>query len=149
VIVYSDSSSIVKWFFDEPLMDLARGMRDKAEMVFTSLISFPEVMSAFNRAWREARCSKSDMELVRGEFLRIWPGLHWIKTSEALMRQAGQLIFWHNLRGFDAVHLASALLLKKESNGIDLFFSCFNKDLNQAAQKEGFITHNELQRKIE
>ena len=37
-----------------------------------------EVMSAIYRAWREDRCSKSDMELVRGEFLRIWPDFQWI-----------------------------------------------------------------------
>ncbi len=143
MIVYFDSSSIVKWFFDEPFVELARGIRDKAEMLFTSLISFPDVMSALNRAGREGRCSKSDMELVRGEFLKIWPGIHWIKASEALMRQAGQLIFWHNLKGFDAVHLASALLLKEEAEEIGLFFSCFDKNLNQAAQKEGFIVHQE------
>lgn len=84
------------------------------------------------------------MELVRSEFLRVWPGLHWISANEALMGQAGQLIFWHNLKGFDAVHLASALSLKEQIDGIELFFSCFDKNLNQAAQKEGFKVHNEL-----
>ena len=84
------------------------------------------------------------MELVRSEFLRVWSGLHWIRANEALMRQAGQLIFWHNLKGLDAVHLASALLLKEETDGIELFFSCFDNNLNRAAQKEGFKVHNEL-----
>jgi predicted nucleic acid-binding protein len=50
VIAYFDSSSIVKWFFDEPQMDLARSVRDEAGTPFTSLVSFPEVMSAFNRS---------------------------------------------------------------------------------------------------
>jgi len=143
VITYFDSSSIVKWFFDEPLMGLSRGMKDKAEMSFTSVISLPEVMSAFNRAWRERRCSKSDMELVRSEFLRVWPGLHRIRANEALILQAGQLIFLHNLKGFDAVHLASALSLKEQIDGIELFFSCFDTNLNRAAQKEGFTIHQE------
>jgi len=144
VIAYFDSSSIVKWFFDEPFMDLAREIRDKSEIAFTSLISFPEVMSAFNRSWKEGRCSKSDMELVRSEFLRIWPDFQWIKVSELLMHQAGQLIFGHSLKGADAVHLASALLLKEEGDRIYLFFSCFDKNLNQAAQREGLMTHKAL-----
>jgi len=141
VIAYFDSSSIVKWFFDEPFMDLARSMKDSAEIAFTSLLAFPEVMSAVNRAWREGRCLKSEMELVREEFWRIWPNFQWIKVSEDLTHHAGRLIFRHGLKGSDAVHLASAILLKREGEEIDLFFSCFDKNLNQAARKEGFRIH--------
>ena len=141
MIAYFDSSSIVKWFFDEPFMELAREIRDKTTSAFTSFISFPEVMSAINRAWREGRCLKSDMELVRDEFVRIWPDFRWIKVDERLIHQAGQLIFRHNLRGFDAVHMASALLLMEDGNGVDLFFSSFDRNLNRAAQKEGFLVH--------
>jgi hypothetical protein len=83
------------------------------------------------------------MALIRCEFLRIWPGLHWIRANEALMCQAGQLISWYKLKGLDAVHLGSALLLKKQIDGIELFFACFDKNLNRAARKEGFKFHNE------
>ena len=141
MIAYFDTSSIVKWFFDEPLMELARGIKDEANGVFTSLLAYPEVMSAINRAGREGRCLKSEMELVREEFLRIWPNFQWIKVSEDLTQHAGRLIFRHGLKGSDAVHLASALLLKQEGDKIDLFFSCFDKNLNEAARKEGFRIH--------
>jgi predicted nucleic acid-binding protein len=141
VIAYFDSSSIVKWFFDEPFAELARDMKNEAKIVVTSLLAFPEVLSAMNRACRERRCLKSEMELVRTEFLRIWPNFQWIRVNEELMQQAGELIFKHSLRGFDAVHLASALLLKQEGGEIDSFFSCFDHRLNRAARKEGFLTH--------
>ena len=143
MIVYFDSSSIVKWFFDEAFMEPARDIKDKATSLFTSLISFPEVMVAINRAWREGRCAKPDMELVRDEFMRIWTDFRWIAIDEKLMQRAGHLIFRHNLRGFDAVHMASALLLKEErgNNDIDLFFSSFDKNLNRAAREEGFLIH--------
>jgi len=104
-------------------------------------IAFPEVSSAINRACREGRCAKSEMELVRNEFLRIWPKFQWIRVNEELMHQAGELIFEHSLRGFDAVHLASALLLKQEGGAIDIFFSCFDHNLNRAAREEGLLTH--------
>jgi len=144
MIAYFDSSSIVKWFFDEPFMELARDIKDRAGSVFTSLISFPEVMSAFNRAWKEGRCLKPEIEIVRDEFMRIWPDFLWVKIDERLIVRTENLIFRHNLRGFDAVHMASAILLMKESAGIDLFFSSFDKNLNRAAQKEGFLIHEKF-----
>lgn len=144
MIVYFDSSSIVKWFFDEPHMDLARNIRDKSASAVTSLLSFPEVMSAIRRAMAERRCSKSDMELVRQEFLLVWPNLLWVQIRENLMREAGELVYRYSLKGYDAVHLASALTLKREAHGIALFFSCFDKNLNRAARKEGFMIHQEI-----
>ena len=141
MIAYFDSSSIVKWFFDEPFMELARDIKDKAGSIFTSLISFPEVLSAFNRAWKDGRCLKPEMEIVRDEFMRIWPDFRWIKIDERLIGRTENLIFRHNLRGFDALHMASAISLMKESAGIELFFSSFDKNLNSAAQKEGFLIH--------
>lgn len=141
MIAYFDSSSIVKWFFDERFTELAKGIKNRAKIVVTSLIALPEVSSAINRAYSEGRCAKSEMDLVRNEFLRIWPKFQWIRVNEELMQQAGKLIFEHSLRGFDAVHLASALLLKQEGGAIDLFFSCFDHNLNRAAREEGLLTH--------
>ena len=145
MIVYFDSSSIVKWFFDEPFEDMARETKEKASVAVTSLIAFPEVMSAVNRAWKDQRCRKKEMEIIRHEVERIWPDFKWIKLNEKLMYQAGRLIFKHNLRGFDGIHLASGLELKEAAEGIELFFSCFDKQLNQAAKKEGFRVHEEFQ----
>ena len=144
MIAYFDSSSIVKWFFDEPHMNLSRDVRDKAEIVFTSLLSFPEVTSAIYRASREGRCSESDMEIIRDEFFLIWPHFQWVRVTEPLIRHAGQLIFRHGLRGYDAVHLASALLVNTEAGEFDLFFSCFDRNLNRAAKKEGLEIHMEI-----
>ena len=142
MIAYFDSSSIVKWFFDEVHMDLARDARDRAEVCCTSLLAYAEVLSAINRAWRADRCLKSEMEIVRGEFQRIWPDFIWIRVDERLMYQSGQIILGHGLKGFDAIHLASAILLKGEiGERQEILFSCFDKNLNLAARKEGFIIH--------
>ncbi|MGA1869666.1 MAG: type II toxin-antitoxin system VapC family toxin [bacterium] len=142
MITYFDTSSIVKWFFDEPYMDLARSIKDRATLAFTSLIAYPEVMSAMNRAWKDERCSQLEMEMVRDEFHAVWHQFKWIKINERLMELAGQLVFRHSLRGFDSVHLASAITLAEQGNGIQFFFSCFDKHLNSAAQKEGFHIHD-------
>lgn len=141
MIAYFDSSGIVKWFFDEQYSESAKDIKNKAKIVVTSVIAFPEVLSAFNRALREGRCAKSEMDMVRKEFLRIWPSFQWINASEEVIRQAGELIFTYNLRGFDAIHLASALVLKEDDGDIELFFSCFDRNLNQAAKDTGMLIH--------
>lgn len=141
MIAYFDSSSIVKWFFDEPNSDLARSVKDETDIAFTSVLSYPEVLSAFNRARKENCCYKSDMELITGEFQRVWADFRWIKVNENLIFSTKELIFRHGLRGYDAAHLASALLLYDEGEGSDLFFSCFDRSLNRAAKKEGLLIH--------
>jgi hypothetical protein len=42
------------------------------------------------------------------------------------------------LRGFDAVHLSAATLLKENQNNVSLSFSSFDEKLNDAASTEGF-----------
>jgi len=142
MIVYFDSSSIVKWFFDEKGCDASRSIRDQADAAVTSIIAFPEVLSAFNRAKKDRRCSTSDFDTIRKQFSAIWPQLTWIWIDSHLVEIAGKLIFEHDLRGFDAVHFASALVMAEPSKPLKPFFSCFDDKLNQAAQKLGFETHN-------
>ena len=144
MIAYFDSSSIVKWFFDEQYSELTRSMKDETDIAFTSILSYPEVLSAFNRARREGRCKKSDMEIIRIEFQRIWNDFQWIKVNEKLINSTMELIFKHSLRGYDAVHLASVLTLKEESEISDLYFSCFDRTLNRATKKEGLLIHKSI-----
>ncbi|MBW1979718.1 MAG: type II toxin-antitoxin system VapC family toxin [Deltaproteobacteria bacterium] len=141
MIAYFDTSSIVKWFFDEPYCQLARDVKSNAKTVVTSLIAFPEFLSAVNRATRDDRCLKTDMESIRQEFLRIWPDFQWITVNEGLVKRSAELIFLHDLRSFDAIHLASALVLKEESAAMEVFFSCFDRNLNRAALEHGFMIH--------
>jgi len=142
MIAYFDSSSIVKWFFDEQYAEIARSIKDETDATFTSLISYPEVLSSINRAWKEGRCTKSDMELVQNEFIRIWRDFLWIKPNEKLILDTRELIFKYGLRGFDSIHLASSLLVREQSNGMEIFFSSFDRILNKAAKKEGLIIHD-------
>ena len=141
MIAYFDSSSIVKWFFDEPLSEMAGDIKDSSKIAVTSLIAFPEVMSAFNRAFKDRRCTQSELDKIRTGFLRIWSDFQRVAITEHLVRKSETLIFKHNLKGFDSLHLASAIELKAECGTLDIFFSCFDKNLNAAARREGFLIH--------
>lgn len=49
---------------------------------------------------------------------------------------AGRAAAAYGLRGFDAVHLSSAKLLKASQPGVSLAFSAFDEKLNKAAASE-------------
>lgn len=144
MIAYFDSSSIVKWFFDERGMEMARDIRNNSEISVTSFLSFPEVMSAIHRAILEKRCSKKNGQLVREEFLLVWPNFQLVQVNDTLIQTAGKLVCRYSLRGYDAVHLSSALMLKKSEDNIKIFFSCFDSRLNSAAKSEGFMIHKTI-----
>jgi len=53
-----------------------------------------------------------------------------------MIRLAGNLAEKHALRGFDSIHLASALTLHREISP-PIVFSCFDDNLQKASDKEG------------
>jgi len=59
-----------------------------------------------------------------------------IKASEALIQEAASLAERHRLRGYDAIHLASAILLKNRL-AEPVVFSSWDVALEAAARREG------------
>jgi predicted nucleic acid-binding protein len=49
---------------------------------------------------------------------------------------AGDLSEKHALRGYDSIHLASALTLRQELSA-PILFSCFDDNLQKASKREG------------
>lgn len=58
--------------------------------------------------------------------------------------KAGDLAEKHGLRGFDAIHLSSALRLKEEVSE-DVVFSCSDHILRKAAHQEGLHLSAQMQ----
>ena len=56
----------------------------------------------------------------------------------AVVRAAGDLAEVYGLRGFDPIHLASALWLK-EKTGMPLHFAVFDQRLRAAAERAGLM----------
>jgi hypothetical protein len=52
------------------------------------------------------------------------------------MTLSGDLAEKHALRGFDSIHLASALTLQRELSS-PVMFSCFDDNLQKASEHEG------------
>lgn len=135
MIIYLDTSSLVKLYIEEAHSEAVRRWVEEAEIPATCRIAYPEMISALNRRLRQGDISRKEYNLLTAKFFKEWTDFAVIDFNEI---EAGNLIDKYGLRGFDAVHLSAAKLLKDEQGDIALSFSSFDEKLNKAASSEGF-----------
>lgn len=134
MILYLDTSSLVKLYVEETGSDLVQDWVRKAETVSTCRVAYPEAISAFHRRFNNGDISEKDYALLVKKFSQEWKNFAVLDFDEL---EAGRLVKKHGLRGFDAIHLFAAKLLKSDTFGISLSFSSFDKKLNDGASAEG------------
>lgn len=135
MILYLDTSSIVKLYIEEAGTDAVRRWAGEAEVLATCRIAYPELISALNRRLRGGDISRKEFRLLIDGFSKEWADFAIIDFDEI---EAGHLAEKYGLRGFDAIHLSALKLLKDRDNHISLAFSSFDKELNRAAASDGF-----------
>ena len=136
MIVYLDTSSLIKLYVDEIDSGKIKGIANKAAVISTSKIAYAEARSAFARKQREGGFSVSILRKVVEDFNKDWESYFLIEVTDGLIRFAGDMAEKYLLRGFDSIHLASAVNLKNRINA-DIYFSSHDTRLNQAAEREG------------
>jgi uncharacterized protein len=136
VILYLDSSALVKLYVPETDSALIKRRVEAADMPATSRISYAEARAAFARKRREHTVGLRDYQTVVQDFENDWESYFIVDVSESLIKRAGQLAQHHALRGYDAVHLASAVILSEEANQ-PVRFACFDEKLRRAARRHG------------
>lgn len=109
MILYLDSSALVKLFFEEAHAGRVRQAVADAFLVCCHAVGSVEVRSAFARKYREGAVSRGDFNRARKQFLADWATLHVVAVNDALLDHAGGLAEKHGLRAYDSVHLAAAL----------------------------------------
>lgn len=137
MILYLDTSSLIKLYVEEEGSSHVRQLVDAAAVVTTSVVAYPEARAALARHRRDRAITPSEFDRSKGDFERDWPSLLRIDLTEPLYRQAGDLAERHSLRGFDSLHLASFLTLDTlRASGEAVIFSSFDEHLNRAARLE-------------
>jgi predicted nucleic acid-binding protein len=136
MILYLDTSSLVKLYIDEDHSDLVHAWADQAEALCTSRVAYPETMAAVARRWREGDLEDEAFEAIRQAVVDEWPDFSTVELDE---RAAGDLAIRHGLRGFDAIHLAAAVDVFAGAGAAPTRFSSFDQQLNHAARAEGMI----------
>lgn len=111
-IVYFDSSALVKLVLDETGSDLAAQLWNACDAALSSRLAYPEVCAAPCAAGRNHDLTESEASSAADEWETFWASIRPVELSADVERLAGELSVLHRLRGADAVHLASALVLR-------------------------------------
>ena len=82
--------------------------------------------------------TRSEYKKIVSSLEADWKHLMALNVTKELVFSAGNLAEKHELRGFDAIHLASAIVLQQEISG-SVLFSCSDRRLQLASQKEGLV----------
>jgi len=136
VIVYLDTSSLVKLYVPEVGSAVMKRLVEITEVLATSHLAYVEARAAFARKRRERGLTPKDYRTVLQDFEDDWESYFIVDVSNALVKLAGQLAEKHALRGYDAIHLASAVTMRQQTDR-PVAFSCFDSRLSTAGRREG------------
>lgn len=136
MIVYLDTSALVKLYVEEAGSPEAREVVQEAQVVASSRIAYVESRAAFARKYRERGITRNAYRATIRDIDHDWAHYLILDVSDDLVKLAGSFTEIHALRAFDAIHLASAVTLQKETGRV-VAFSCFDTRLSSAARKEG------------
>ena len=136
MIVYLDTSALVKRYIAEVSSQEVAALITQAEQVGTSIISRAEVVAALAGAVRAGALRRDDGGRALTVFRGQWPVLVRLHATEALVAKADTLAWEHSLRGYDAVHLACAMSWQ-EGLAETVTVATFDQDLWLAAGRDG------------
>ena len=138
MIVYFDTSAIVPVIVEEESGLVASRLWDDADRAVSSRLIYAEGRAAFAMARRMERIDDHQLRTMVRDFESLHQQLDIVEVSEDLVRDAGSLAEELGLRGYDAVHLASA----RQVHDADLVLASSDETLLRAAQALGIATSN-------
>jgi predicted nucleic acid-binding protein len=137
VIVYLDTSALVKLYVQEVGSTQVRLAVARADLVATSLVAYVEARSAFARKHRLADIDDAALKRHKHEFEQGWNRLDRLPVDATTIRRAGDLAEQYRLKAYDALHLATVDLMEVTLRS-SVRFACFDDALNRAAARLGF-----------
>ena len=138
MILYLETSDLVKLYAEEPDSNVILDRVQAADIVATSIISYAEARAALSRKFREKGLDQKEYERVKKELDMDWEHYFVLNLTSDLVKSAGDLSEKHALRGFDALHLASAVEIKRLTS-LPVTFSSSDARLRSAARDEGLV----------
>lgn len=135
--LYLDTSALVKLYVDEEGSPLVRDHVGRASVVATSAIAYVEARAALARRRHERWLSPSEHRRIVRALDRDWEHYLLLTVTDALIREAASLTETHHLRAYDAIHLASAAVVKVRLSETVVFAS-WDANLETVARREGF-----------
>lgn len=135
-VAYFDSSALVKLYADE---EHCEAVRSVSELPVAISFARVEVVAAFFGKVRSGELTRMVARVLSDAFLADWDDgrMLGIAVTAPIEAEAVELAGKHLLRGFDALHLASANAVRRVIPECTQFV-CFDERLSMAAQGEGF-----------
>lgn len=141
MILFADTSALVKLYIEEA-GSAAMAERARHARIALSVLAYAEVYSTFARRLRESLLTVKEHAGLAARFERDWQGVILVPLSPAVAGRIPRLVESHPLRGADAVHLASALML--DEVGLEVTFAVADDRLVEAAGSEKLEAFNPL-----
>jgi predicted nucleic acid-binding protein len=138
MIVFLDTSALVKLYVQEQGSEYIRRYVGACDAVMVSAVAYPEGRAALARVHRNGSLDAPDYQLAKQQLETDWIRMVVLPATTSTLRIAGDLAEHHALRGFDAVHLACALVGRTAQHGSPVSFATWDGELVAAARREQF-----------
>jgi len=139
LILFCDTSALVKLYIAEDASREIRELAGRATVVAVSRIAWAEMMAAVARRARESTSDAQTLETVRKRLRADWPHYAVVELTQAIVELAGDYADTFALRACDSVQLAAARSLQ-ELAGEEVQFACFDTRLCKAARTLGMAS---------
>jgi predicted nucleic acid-binding protein len=136
VIVFCDTSALMKLYAAELHSDWTRQQVSTASHCVVSQITWVEMCAAFALKQRTQQVGASEAKAALKRLHAEWAIYVRTGIDVALLGLAGELALRFGLGAYDSVQLASAQQAQAQI-GDAMAFCCFDKQLNAAAQALG------------
>ncbi len=142
-MVYLDASALVKRYVSEAGTEEVQALLDQATVVCTATITRVEVSAALAKAVRMRILSREEAEVALKDSSEDWRFLERLHLTELVISRASALAWERGLRGYDATHLASALVWQEVLEE-PVVMATFDRRLWEAARASGLAIWPEM-----
>ncbi len=136
MILYLDTSALVKRYIRETGSTEVITLIEKAESVGSVSLTRVEMAAALENTVRQGWVRRENVMQAWQDFLDQWSSFTRLNISPGTLERASALAWEYSLRGYDAMHLSSALLWQ-EALTTQITLATFDRELWQAGQKAG------------
>jgi predicted nucleic acid-binding protein len=107
--MYFDTSAAVKLLIAEPGSGTAARAWSSGSLMTASALMFVQARASLAAAQRAKRINDEALSRAKLDLATMRAGLAELRVGEAILAHAGDLAERQSLRGYDAVHLSTAL----------------------------------------
>ena len=137
-VAYLDASALVKRYVEEDGTEAVQALLARVAIAGTATITQVEVTAALAKAVRVGVLLRDEAASALDLFQAEWRTLERLQVMEPVLARASVLAWEEGLRGYDATHLAAALIWQ-ELLGEPVIMATFDRQLWEAARTTGLV----------